>query len=48
MKVTIDLELEQIDKIIIKDLRWHYRNVEELETKRALKEVLAYYGVKRP
>lgn len=48
MKVTIDLDHDQIDKLIIKDLKWHYKHVEELETKRAIKEVLTYYGVKRP
>ena len=48
MKVEIELDYDQVGKVIIKDLRWHYKNVEDMETKRALKEVLAYYGVKRP
>tara|TARA_R100000951_G_scaffold98602_1_gene88619 strand:+ start:1367 stop:1513 length:147 start_codon:yes stop_codon:yes gene_type:complete len=48
MKINIELDSDQVDKVIIKDLRWHYKYAEDIEDKRALKKVLAYYGVKRP
>lgn len=46
MQVTIDLEHDQIDKIITQELLWHYDNVEEKDYKKALKKVLDYWGVK--
>lgn len=48
MKIEIELDYNQVDKVIIEDLKWHYKHVEELEIRRALKEVLDYYGVKKP
>ena len=48
MKVEIELDDDQVNKVLIEDLKWHYKNVEDVEYKKALKEVLAYYGVKRP
>ena len=44
MKIEIDLTHEQLDELIIKDLKWHAQNCEELEYSEALKKVLYYYN----
>jgi len=41
--VVIGLESEQIDKIIIDDLKWHAEHAENLEDVEALRRVLHYY-----
>ena len=43
MKVEIELEYGQIDKIIINDLKWHAEHAEDLEDVEALRRVLHYY-----
>ena len=43
MKVEVELNYEQIDKIIIDDLKWHAEHAEDLEDVEALRRVLHYY-----
>jgi len=43
MKVEIELDYDQVDKIIIEDLQWHAENAEDLEDVEALRRVLHYY-----
>ena len=42
-KVEVELNYEQIDKIIIDDLKWHAEYAENLEDVEALRRVLHYY-----
>jgi len=42
-KVEIELEHDQVDKIIIDDLQWHVEHAEDLEDVEALRRVLHYY-----
>lgn len=43
MKVEIDLDFDQVEKIIITDLKWHAQHAEDLEDVEALRRVLHYY-----
>jgi len=43
MKVEIDLDYDQIEEIIIDDLKWHCEHAEDLEDVEALRRVLHYY-----
>lgn len=43
MKVEIDLYIDQLNKIIIEDLKWHALHAEDLEDVEALRRVLHYY-----
>ena len=43
MRVEIELDRDQIDQIIIKDLKWHAEHAENLEDVEALRRVLHYY-----
>ena len=42
-KIEIELDYNQIDKIIIDDLKWHAEYAEDLEDVEALRRVLHYY-----
>ena len=42
-KVEIELEHDQVDQIIITDLKWHLDHVAEEEYAEALRKVLHYY-----
>ena len=43
MKVEIELDHDQVEKIIIEDLVWHANHAEDLEDVEALRRVLHYY-----
>ena len=43
MKIEIELDHNQIDQIIIKDLEWHVDHAENEDDIEALKKVLYYY-----
>jgi len=43
MRVEIDLDYDQIEEIIIDDLKWHCEHAEDLEDVEALRRVLHYY-----
>ena len=43
MEVEIELDYDQVDKIIIENLGWHVRHAEDLEDVEALRRVLHYY-----
>ena len=43
MKVEIELEDDQVDKIMITELKWHAEHAEDLEDVEALRRVLHYY-----
>ena len=43
MRVEIDLDYDQIEQIIIDDLKWHAEYAEDLEDVEALRRVLHYY-----
>jgi len=43
MKVEIELDYDQIEKIMISDLKWHAQHAEDLEDVEALRRVLHYY-----
>ena len=48
MRVEIDLDYDQVEQIIIDDLKWHIDNAEDEDVIEALEKVLFYYrgGVK--
>lgn len=48
MKIEINLDFEQIDKILVTELEWHALHAEDLEDVEALRRVLHYFkgGVK--
>ena len=43
MRVELDLDYDQIEQIIIEDLKWHAQHAEDLEDVEALRRVLHYY-----
>ena len=43
MIVEIDLDYDQVENIIITDLKWHAQHAEDLEDVEALRRVLHYY-----
>ena len=43
MEVEIELDYDQIEEIIIDDLKWHCEHAEDLEDVEALRRVLHYY-----
>ena len=43
MKVEIELDYDQVEKIMISDLEWHAKHAEDLEDVEALRRVLHYY-----
>ena len=43
MKVEIELDYDQVEKIMISDLEWHAEHAENLEDVEALRRVLHYY-----
>ena len=43
MKVEIELDFDQVNKIMIEDLKWHAEHAENLEDVEALRRVLHYY-----
>ena len=43
MKVEIELNYDQVNKIMIDDLQWHAEHAEDLEDVEALRRVLHYY-----
>ena len=43
MKIEIELDYEQVDQIIINDLKWHAQHAEDLEDVEALRRILHYY-----
>ena len=43
MIVEIKLDIDQITKVIITDLKWHAEHAEDLEDVEALRRVLHYY-----
>lgn len=43
MKVEVELDYDQIEKIMISDLEWHAKHAEDLENVEALRRVLHYF-----
>jgi hypothetical protein len=43
VKVEIELDYDQVEKIMISDLEWHAEHAEDLEDVEALRRVLHYY-----
>ena len=43
MRVEIELDYDQVEEVIIKDLKWHAEHAEDLEDVEALRRVLHYY-----
>ena len=43
MKVEIELDFDQVNELLIADLKWHAEHAEDLEDVEALRRVLHYY-----
>ena len=43
MIIKVDIDYDQIEQIIIDDLKWHAEHAENLEDVEALRRVLHYY-----